>query len=529
MHVRGNPVPVFDGIRALAFIGDLSMGQPTDHSPRVARLACHIARAAGLGDDVVHAVQEAGLLRWSGCTANASGFADVLGDDVLGREAMLAMRPGWSAPLARHGGAAAAIRPLAEVHCEVSGQVAAMLRLSGNAQHILRNVFEAWDGSGQPGGLRGAAVPLGVFVVALAGDLEIYARVYGVSRARELIRGKADAAYPADLADIAMTHAEQWMRELDDDTSAPEGLPPPPSAPQAARSAPASTRSALESTQGVLTPTPSTSQPAPLELIADIIDLKLPWMTGYSRAVADAAAACALRLATDEDTLRAVYRAGLVHGIGRAAVPNAIWDTPGRLSAPAWEKVRLVPYWTARAGKQTGSLADAAELGSYAYERADGSGYFRAIGAPAVGQSAQILAASVAWVALRSPRPWRAALPDDAAAACLRDEADRGRFDRRIVDALTARSPAQGIEDAPAAGTPASGTDGVPRADNALLTPRERDVLRAISRGSTNKEVARLLALSPSTVRTHVENAFRKLECSTRAAATLKASALGLL
>lgn len=61
------------------------------------------------------------------------------------------------------------------------------------------------------------------------------------------------------------------------------------------------------------------------------------------------------------------------------------------------------------------------------------------------------------------------------------------------------------------------------------LSAREIDVLRAISRGASNKQVARALAMSPSTVRTHVEKAFRKLECSTRAAATLKASALGLL
>ncbi|MFP4901424.1 response regulator transcription factor, partial [Paraburkholderia sp. BR14261] len=68
-----------------------------------------------------------------------------------------------------------------------------------------------------------------------------------------------------------------------------------------------------------------------------------------------------------------------------------------------------------------------------------------------------------------------------------------------------------------------------PTAQRAPLTPREIDVLRAISRGASNKEAARELALSPSTVRTHVESVFRKFECSTRAAATLKASAMGVL
>lgn len=62
-----------------------------------------------------------------------------------------------------------------------------------------------------------------------------------------------------------------------------------------------------------------------------------------------------------------------------------------------------------------------------------------------------------------------------------------------------------------------------------VLSARECRVLLEISRGASNKQVARLLEISPSTVRTHVESIFRKLECSTRAAATLKASTLGLI
>ncbi len=45
--------------------------------------------------------------------------------------------------------------------------------------------------------------------------------------------------------------------------------------------------------------------------------------------------------------------------------------------------------------------------------------------------------------------------------------------------------------------------------------------------GDNTKEVARALGISPSTVRTHVERLFQKLECTTRAAATLKAVTRG--
>ena len=64
---------------------------------------------------------------------------------------------------------------------------------------------------------------------------------------------------------------------------------------------------------------------------------------------------------------------------------------------------------------------------------------------------------------------------------------------------------------------------------NGLLSEREAQILQRISSGASNKKVARDLGISPSTVRTHVESVFRKLQCSTRAAATLKALTLGVI
>jgi ATP/maltotriose-dependent transcriptional regulator MalT len=61
------------------------------------------------------------------------------------------------------------------------------------------------------------------------------------------------------------------------------------------------------------------------------------------------------------------------------------------------------------------------------------------------------------------------------------------------------------------------------------LSPREREVLRLVSDGLTDREIAAKLVLSRHTVHRHVSNIFAKLECSTRAAAVAKASRLGLL
>jgi DNA-binding CsgD family transcriptional regulator len=51
------------------------------------------------------------------------------------------------------------------------------------------------------------------------------------------------------------------------------------------------------------------------------------------------------------------------------------------------------------------------------------------------------------------------------------------------------------------------------------LTPREREILEHVAAGRTNGEVARLLWISPGTVRKHLENAYEKLEVHTRTGA----------
>src|SRR5690606_22565460 len=103
---------------------------------------------------------------------------------------------------------------------------------------------------------------------------------------------------------------------------------------------------------------------------------------------------------------------------------------------------------------------------------------------------------------------------ESEAARLLKQDAGNGLFDTDACEAVIAA---------------ARGERRVHQPKGSILTARECRILLEISRGASNKQVARLLEISPSTVRTHVESIFRKLECSTRAAATLKALTLGLI
>jgi ATP/maltotriose-dependent transcriptional regulator MalT len=61
------------------------------------------------------------------------------------------------------------------------------------------------------------------------------------------------------------------------------------------------------------------------------------------------------------------------------------------------------------------------------------------------------------------------------------------------------------------------------------LTARERDVLVMIGQGFANKHIARILEISPETVKSHAKRIFSKLAVSTRTEAVFRANSLGLL
>ncbi|HEY1289742.1 MAG TPA: helix-turn-helix transcriptional regulator [Burkholderiales bacterium] len=69
---------------------------------------------------------------------------------------------------------------------------------------------------------------------------------------------------------------------------------------------------------------------------------------------------------------------------------------------------------------------------------------------------------------------------------------------------------------------PAEGFASMPE-PSPLFTPREVEVLAAIGAGLTSKMIARRLAISPHTVKFHVESLLRKLGARTRAEAVAKA------
>jgi DNA-binding CsgD family transcriptional regulator len=141
------------------------------------------------------------------------------------------------------------------------------------------------------------------------------------------------------------------------------------------------------------------------------------------------------------------------------------------------------------------------------HERQDGSGYHRQATAATIPTDARLLATADAYQAMTQERPHRPALTPGAAAEQLGLEAVRGRLDPEAVRAVL-----------DAAGHPPA---RVRPAWPAGLSDREVQVLRLLARGHSNREMARLLRISPKTAGHHVQHIYAKTGVSTRAAAAM--------
>ena len=174
-----------------------------------------------------------------------------------------------------------------------------------------------------------------------------------------------------------------------------------------------------------------------LAAIARFVDLKSPSTLGHSEAVARLAASAAAELGLPPAEQRLVRRAGLVAGLGRLGVSNAIWDKPGPLSAAEWERARLYPHYTERMLHRSRALAPAGRLAGQVAERLDGSGYPGGLRGrraqpdqPDRGHRRRCSrpSASPDRTGRRSPSPTSTRL--------LRDDVRAGRLDGTVVDAV---------------------------------------------------------------------------------------------
>jgi HD-GYP domain-containing protein (c-di-GMP phosphodiesterase class II) len=155
---------------------------------------------------------------------------------------------------------------------------------------------------------------------------------------------------------------------------------------------------------------------------ADIIDAKSPFTYNHSTRVADVAREVALHCGLDATEQRRIYRAGLLHDIGKLGVSNTILDKEGKLTPEEWESMKLHPRYTLEILQRVSAFSGFAWTASTHHEKLDGSGYPWKMKGSALDLPSRILTVSDIFDALTSDRPYRKGMPEAKVTAILEEE-----------------------------------------------------------------------------------------------------------
>ena len=498
-------------LAGLAGVTDLGAGGQPDESLRRCVVATRLARLTGSSEAVVRDVQQVALLGHIGCLAWSHEAGTIWGDDIAMTHAALMADPASAAyavrlfvPMvaaatgrSRAGVAMTMLRtsrhtareaPVAT--CEVAEAAGRRLAFSPLVVASLGHVTAGWNGCGYPTA-RGEQIPLPARLMHVAMVAVLFADALGLEAATTEVRRRAGGHLDPDLATACADAMGELYGGLDTDD-------------------PFSVVLDLEPDPAARVDTAGLADIA--RVCGELVDLKSPWLQGHSSAVAELAGAAATGLGLPE--AEQVRVAGYLHDVGRAGLPSRLWALPRAWTAAERDQAQLHTYYTERVLSRVAELGAVADLAGLHHERCDGSGYHRGLHGDRIPMGARVLATADAYRLLIQDRADRPGLVLGDAARRLRAEADSGRLDPDAVSAVLAGAGAAHVPAGP----------GV-----AGLTSRQLEVLRPVTRGLSNRQIARQLVLSPRTVDRHVADVYQRIGVSSRAAAAMFCMEHGLL
>ncbi|MCW2972659.1 MAG: metal dependent phosphohydrolase, partial [Thermoleophilia bacterium] len=155
------------------------------------------------------------------------------------------------------------------------------------------------------------------------------------------------------------------------------------------------------------------------ESLVNALDARDPYSAGHSIAVAIYSRDIALEIGLEPADVQRTYLAGLLHDIGKIAVPDAILQKPAALTDAEFAEIRLHPVVGEEILRPSTHLADILPGVRHHHERIDGKGYPDRLRDAEIPLQARIIAIADAFNAMTSERPYREAMQPELAERIL--------------------------------------------------------------------------------------------------------------
>jgi len=168
--------------------------------------------------------------------------------------------------------------------------------------------------------------------------------------------------------------------------------------------------------------------------LARSIEGKDPYTHGHCERLAEYSASLGEQLNLTEEQLIALRRAGIVHDVGKIAIPDAILLKPGQLTPEEWVIIREHPVVGERICAPLKSFRSVLPIIRHHHERFDGTGYPDGLRGDDIPIAARVLQIVDVYDALTTDRPYKKAFSITDALQTMKQEVANGWWDHRIFD-----------------------------------------------------------------------------------------------
>jgi len=183
-------------------------------------------------------------------------------------------------------------------------------------------------------------------------------------------------------------------------------------------------------------PAPATALQISLTLHRQL-DQKDRSTSGHCQRLSNYALAMGEQLRLSATELEALHIGGIVHDIGKLAVPDSILHKPAPLESHEWAVMRLHPIVGERLCACVAALRPALGIVRHHHERWDGSGYPDHLSGERIPLVARIVQIVDVFDALTSARPYKPAWSAAQALVTMQREAEHGWLDQRLFREFT--------------------------------------------------------------------------------------------
>jgi putative two-component system response regulator len=168
--------------------------------------------------------------------------------------------------------------------------------------------------------------------------------------------------------------------------------------------------------------------------LARSIEGKDPYTHGHCERLSEYSTLLGQQLELPDDYITALRRAGVVHDVGKVAVPDAILLKPGRLTEEEWKVMREHPAVGERICAPLKSFRLVIPIIRHHHEKFDGSGYPDGLRGETIPISARVLQIVDVYDALTTERPYKKPFSSTEALQTMKEEVSNGWWDPNIFE-----------------------------------------------------------------------------------------------